>query len=96
MDEKEYLRFVQEIIKNNDGEGIKKALAQFAAILDRNSYDRSYVNRLVEMSDLTPEAFELKKFCLNRDLDLNELDQAISRGKARKRREEEEARRGRC
>lgn len=99
MDEKEFLRFIEEIIKNNKnvlgGIGTARALSQFAQILERNNFDKKYVDKVLSLEVLDKEVKELKGTCLNDELTMEELDIQIQRGKARLKREEEE-RRGRC
>lgn len=95
MDQKEFLRFVEEILKNNEERGIQDALVQFADILERNNFDEALVGQVLELKNLKKETFELKKQCLNTDLSLTDLDDAIKRGRLRLQREAE-MRRGRC
>jgi hypothetical protein len=95
MDQNEFFRFLQEIIKNSGEEGMSLALIQFANILERNNFDQELVDRVTELSNLEREAIELKKYCFDADLDKATLEEAVERGRLRKKREEED-RRGRC
>ena len=95
MDQQEFIKFIQEIVKNGGTAGTNLALKQFADILERNNFDKNYVEKVKELSGMTKEVGNLKKVTHMQDIHMDDVDEAIRQGRIRKKLEEAD-RRGNC
>ena len=100
MKDQDILRFVQEIIKNNDRAGTPKVLREFVRILDKQGAQSDLLYKVMQVASIYDSGIgdfhNLKKELNSRDLTKEDIDAVHKRFTALKKRQDDERRNGRC
>ena len=100
MKDQDILRFVQEIIKNNDRTGTPSVLREFARILEKQGAQSDLLRKVIQVASICDSEIgdfhDLKKELRNRDLTKEDIEVVYRRFTILKKRRDEERRNGRC
>ena len=87
------MKFVSQLTKRGNGSNLPYTLQELANILEADGADRGIIDMVRELSTVSSEALELRRF---ENLTPSEIQIAIKRGKERLKREEEARRNTHC
>ncbi|WP_029232424.1 hypothetical protein [Butyrivibrio sp. VCB2006] len=100
MNEDELIVFLDELIQNNNTEGAQLAMEQLCQILDRSGIQKPLVDKVRTFIKYGPEMGQLHDSLKNagygRSLTIDDMNDAIQRGKRREYAEEQARNQGRC